>query len=109
MASLDPTLTLLAIAACAGLTVVITMSHIGGPLRRLFPPPIGCRGTSPQKPEPALLCCPLCTGFWVGLAGGWIASRYQAAPDCFVPMFGFAAALVSYFAGVWLHEHDRPH
>ena len=53
-----------------GVTIVITKSRIGAPLRRRFP----IRTTDGSGPDDKrvtlahLLRCPMCTGWWVGLA-----------------------------------------
>jgi hypothetical protein len=53
-----------------GVTIVITKSRIGAPLRRRFP----IRTTDGSGPDDKrvtlahLLRCPMCTGWWVGAA-----------------------------------------
>jgi len=103
----------LLLLSCVGLTVTITGSHIATPFRNLFPPPIGSRGVQEGEHRPSLLTCPLCTGFWVGLAHGVYSDAKLGADDPIgfrlgtVIMIAFAGSILSYVAGVWLHEHDR--
>ena len=83
----------------AGLTIVISLSKVAAPVRRIYPP---------------LLECPLCTGTWVGLGtGAFLAFRDKCSPAAVsvaeALAFAFAAALVAYVAGTWLREHDVKH
>lgn len=75
----------LIVLGASGATFVLTHGRIAALLRRIYPP---------------LLCCPMCAGFWIGLAFGlaWCMSsaalgRYEAALA--VVCTGFATSLVA--------------
>lgn len=58
----------------------------------------------------ALIECPACLGFWVGLVGGWLLPAL--VPDVFprwatAPALGLATSAVGYMLGRatgWIHE-----
>jgi len=90
---------LLFLFGAAGLTIVISLSKIAAPIRRVYP---------------TLLECPLCTGTWVGFSAGVLVVLQDRlpAPALYIGKavaFAFSVALVAYLAGTWLREHDRPH
>lgn len=66
-----------------GATLVVTGSRIAAPIRRLWP---------------ALLGCPMCFGFWVGLAEGFTRWGLTGSPL----LDGFAASAWCWTAHVVL-------
>jgi hypothetical protein len=102
----------LLILGAAAAAIIISMAHIAGPLRRLFRPPIGCKGVPECEHRPALLVCPLCSGYWVGLAAGiyaWSTGIPCVCGAVEVVALALTVSLTAYVAGTWLREHDRPH
>lgn len=98
-----------------GLTLVITISKIAGPIRKSFSPPIGSKGLSEDNDShPAvLLHCPMCCGTWVGMFFGMIYVLRDYLPtaviltsDCI--MFAFATSIISYVVFSWLNYVKSP-
>ena len=74
----------LALVAAVGATLVVVHSTIAMWFRRLWP---------------KLLCCPQCSGFWVGCAFG-AATAYQQSAEplgfaMLVACFGFATSVLA--------------
>lgn len=93
----------LAILGAAGATYVVTQGVIARRLRSVFPP---------------LLCCPMCTGFWVGAIVGalWLLFAYLPAAiqlAAQIVLFGFGTSLAASAACVVLvtvgsHRKELP-
>jgi len=93
----------LAILGAAGATYVVTQGVIARRLRSIYPP---------------LLCCPMCSGFWVGaiVAALWLAYPHLPAfvgQAVQIVLFAFGTSLVASAACVVLvtvgsHRKELP-
>ena len=63
-----------------GVTLVVTFSKIAAPIRKIWP---------------ALLHCPLCFGWWVGLGLGYIMQLGPAPSSWPLPLAALADAFAS--------------
>lgn len=73
-----------------GVTLVVTGSKVAAPLRRLF---------SRTRAGAALVVCPMCVGFWVGLALAYLLPA--GAPVAAGPVVGPLACAFASSAACW--------
>jgi hypothetical protein len=76
-------------AGLVGATVILTRGSIFARVRALWP---------------ALLACPLCAGFWIGL-GGAMLLRERAVDTLLAGCAVGAAAWIVVLVGLWLDGH----